>query len=114
DKSMEVDSREFAAAVDRCQTIAAEKSRAVKLSLKKNSLTVSASSPENGTASEELEVDYKGAAMEIGFNAKYLLDIAQQVTGGKARFALADAASPTIIRDADDDAALYVLMPMRV
>jgi len=114
DKTMEVDSREFAAAVDRCQTIAAEKSRAVKLSLKKNSLTVSASSPENGTASEELEVDYKGGAIEIGFNAKYLLDIAKQVTGGKARFALADAASPTIIRDADDDAALYVLMPMRV
>jgi DNA polymerase-3 subunit beta len=114
DKTMEVDSREFAAAVDRCQTIAAEKSRAVKLSLRKNSLTVSASSPENGTASEELEVDYKGSPMEIGFNAKYLLDIAQQVSGGRARFALADAASPTIIRDADDDAALYVLMPMRV
>jgi DNA polymerase-3 subunit beta len=114
DKMMEVDSRDFEAAVDRCATIAAEKSRAVKLSLKKNSLTVSASSPENGTASEELEVDYKGGAMEIGFNAKYLLDIAQQVKSGRARFALADAASPTIIRDADDDAALYVLMPMRV
>ncbi len=114
DKTMEVDCKEFSAAVDRCATIAAEKSRAVKLSLKKNSLTISASSPENGTASEELEVDYKGAAMEIGFNAKYLLDIAGQMTGGKARFSLADAASPTIIRDADDDAALYVLMPMRV
>jgi DNA polymerase-3 subunit beta len=114
DKMMEVDSRDFEAAVDRCQTIAAEKSRAVKLSLKKNSLTVSASSPENGTASEELEVDYKGGAIEIGFNARYLLDIAQQVKSGRARFALADAASPTIIRDADDDAALYVLMPMRV
>jgi DNA polymerase-3 subunit beta len=114
DKTMEVDCKEFQAAVDRCATIAAEKSRAVKLSLKKNSLTISASSPENGTASEELEVDYKGGAMEIGFNAKYLLDIAGQMTGGKARFTLADAASPTIIRDADDDAALYVLMPMRV
>ena len=68
----------------------------------------------NGTASEELEVDYKGGPIEIGFNAKYLLDIAGQVNGGRARFALADAASPTIIRDADDDAALYVLMPMRV
>ena len=86
----------------------------MKLSLKKNSLTVSASSPENGTASEELEVDYKGGPIEIGFNARYLLDIAGQVKSGRARFALADAASPTIIRDADDDAALYVLMPMRV
>ena len=114
DKMMEVDCKEFAAAVDRCATIAAEKSRAVKLSLKKNSLTVSASSPENGTASEELEVDYKGGAMEIGFNARYLMDICQQVAEGRARFALADAASPTIIRDAEDDAALYVLMPMRV
>ena len=114
DKAMELDCKEFAAAVDRCSTIAAEKSRAVKLSLKKNSLTVSASSPENGTANEELEVDYKGGAMEIGFNARYLMDICGQMAGGKARFMLADAASPTIIRDADDDAALYVLMPMRV
>lgn len=114
DKMMEVDCKEFAAAVDRCATIAAEKSRAVKLSLKKNSLTVSASSPENGTASEELEVDYKGGALEIGFNARYLMDICQQVTEGRARFALADAASPTIIRDAENDQALYVLMPMRV
>jgi len=52
--------------------------------------------------------------VEIGFNSRYLLDITQQIEGGTARFDLADASSPTIVRDAADGSALYVLMPMRV
>ncbi len=52
--------------------------------------------------------------MEIGFNSRYLLDIAEQIEGEGARFAMADAASPTVVRDSADDSALYVLMPMRV
>ena len=62
--------------MDRVSTIATEKSRAVKLSLKKGNMVLSASSPENGSASEELEIEYAGQPMEIGFNARYLLDIA--------------------------------------
>jgi DNA polymerase III subunit beta len=114
DKSMAVDRRMFAEAVDRVSTIASEKSRAVKLSLKKNSMILSASSPENGSASEELEVAYAGTPIEIGFNARYLLDITAQLQGSEAEFKLADAASPTLLGDAADSSALYVLMPMRV
>jgi len=114
DKVMEVTKREFADAVDRVSTISSEKSRAVKLSLKAGSLTLSASSPESGSASEELEVKYGGAGIEIGFNSRYLLDITQQIEGEGAQFALADAASPTLVRDVADASALYVLMPMRV
>jgi len=114
DKSMTVDRRMFAEAVDRVSTIASEKSRAVKLSLKKNSMVLSASSPENGSASEELEVGYGGSPIEIGFNARYLLDITGQLQGTEAEFKLADAASPTLLGDAADSTALYVLMPMRV
>lgn len=77
-------------------------------------LTLSASSTENGTATEELEALYDKDPIEIGFNARYLLDIAQQIEGDRAQFAMADAASPTIVRDAADASALYVLMPMRV
>jgi len=65
-------------------------------------------------ATEEIEVKYEQEAIEIGFNARYLLDIAQQIEGDTAQFSMADAASPTIIRDIDDQSALYVLMPMRV
>ena len=114
DKVMEVDAKLFAAAVDRVATISTEKSRAVKLSLNRGTLTLSATSPEAGSATEELEVNYQEGPLEIGFNSRYLLDITQQIEGEGARFTLADAASPTIIRDVADATALYVLMPMRV
>ena len=114
DKIMEVDRRLFAEAVDRVSAISSEKSRAVKLSLEKGALTLSASSPESGSATEEIEVDYDDEALEIGFNSRYLLDIASQIESEGAQFAMADGASPTIVREVGDDSALYVLMPMRV
>ncbi len=114
DKVMEVDAKLFAAAVDRVATISTEKSRAVKLALARGVMTLSATSPEAGSATEELEVSYQEGPLEIGFNSRYLLDITQQIEGEGARFTLADAASPTIIRDVADSTALYVLMPMRV
>ena len=79
-----------------------------------SSLVLSATSPEAGSATEEIEVTYGGDALEIGFNSKYLLDIAQQIESESAQFVLADAASPTIVQDVEDASALYVLMPMRV
>jgi len=114
DKVMDANTRAFAAAVDRVATISTEKSRAVKLSLTPGHLTLSANSPEAGSATEEIEVSYDGSLLDIGFNARYLLDILQQVESEGARFTLADAAAPAIIQDAADPRALYVLMPMRV
>jgi DNA polymerase-3 subunit beta len=114
DKILEVDRKSFTAAVDRVSTISTEKSRSVKLGLKSGNLTLSANSPDAGSATEELEVSYSADDMEIGFNSRYLLDIAQQIEGESAQFALADAGSPTVIRDGADASALYVLMPMRV
>ena len=114
DKILEVDCKEFAEAVDRVSTISTEKSRAVKLTIERGSLMLSATSPENGTATEELEVRYSASPLEIGFNSRYLLDITEQIEGEGVRFAMADAASPTLVRDTADGSALYVLMPMRV
>ena len=114
DKILEVEGRSFAAAVDRVSTISTERSRAVKLRLDKGRLVISATSTESGSASEELEVTYDAPALEIGFNSRYLLDITSQLDGESARFALADAGSPTLVRDGSDESALYVLMPLRV
>lgn len=114
DKVLEVDAKIFAAAVDRVATISTEKSRAVKLSLSPGLLVLSATSPEAGSATEELEVKYSEDPLEIGFNSRYLLDITQQIEGDAARFMMADAASPTLVEDVADRSALYVLMPMRV
>lgn len=114
DKTMEIDRKLFAEAVDRVSAISTEKSRAVKLSLSNGSVVLSASSSDSGSATEELEVSYEGESMEIGFNSRYLLDITQQIEGDNAQMVLADAASPTILREVGDSSALYVLMPMRV
>ena len=84
------------------------------MSLSAGALVLSASSPESGSATEELEASYGGESLEIGFNSRYLLDITQQIEGDTAQFVMADAASPTIVREVDDAGALYVLMPMRV
>ena len=97
DKIMDVECRPFAEAVDRVSTISTEKSRAVKVELKDGTLTLSANSPDAGSASEEIGVTYSGGALEIGFNARYLLDITRQIEGETARFSMADAASPTAL-----------------
>src|SRR5258708_7265110 len=114
DKTLEIACKEFAEAVDRVATISTERSRAVKLAIEPGTLTVSATSPENGTAIEEIEARYQSSAIEIGFNSRYLLDIAEQIEGEYVNFIMSDAASPTLVRDSADSSALYVLMPMRV
>jgi DNA polymerase-3 subunit beta len=114
DKSLVLDSKEFAQAVDRVSTISADKTRAVKLSLAKDKLTLTVVNPDSGTATEELGATYNAGALEIGFNARYLLDITSQIEGKEVRFLLSDAGSPTLIEDKDDSSTLYVLMPMRV
>jgi DNA polymerase III subunit beta len=114
DKMLDVNARQFAAAVDRVATISSEKSRGIKVSLSNGQMVLSASAPEAGSASEELEVSYEGAPMETGFNARYLLDILMQIEGDGVRLLLADAAAPAVVQDVADSSALYVLMPMRV
>ena len=114
DKSMVVDCRTFANAVDRVSAISSEKSRAVKLAISQGNLVLSANSPENDSATEELLIGYESSDIEIGFNSRYLLDITQQIDGESATFMMADAASPTLVQDPEDTSALYVLMPMRV
>jgi DNA polymerase III subunit beta len=114
DKLLKIDPKSFMAGVDRVSTIASEKTRAVKMAVENDKITLSVTSPENGTASEEVSGDYGSEAMEIGFNAKYLMDILGQVEGDTVEVHLADAAAPTLIRENDKAAALYVLMPMRV
>jgi DNA polymerase III subunit beta len=114
DRIMQVDVSAFSAAVDRVSTVASEKSRAVKMGLKSGVLTLSASNTDASSATEELEVSYDGPEMEIGFNARYLLDIAGQVNSDLVEFVLADQGSPSLVRAPGDEASLFVLMPMRV
>ena len=114
DKRMEVDNAAFAQAVDRVSTLSSDKGRAVKLTISDGKLVLSVNNPDSGSATEELPVEYGFDPLEIGFNARYLLDISGQLESGTAEFQLADPGSPTMVRDVKDASALYVLMPMRV
>jgi DNA polymerase-3 subunit beta len=114
DKELTVDKKDFEAAVDRVSTVSSERGRAVKLSLSSGKLILSVTNPDSGSATEELEVEYDADPLDIGFNSRYLLDIAGQLDGEVAVLKLADPGSPTLIQDKDAKGALYVLMPMRV
>jgi DNA polymerase-3 subunit beta len=116
DKVLRVNQKDFSAAVARVSAISSERHRPVKLSLARDLLVISAASPEQGTASEELDADrikYDAGPLEIGFQARYLNDVTEQIEGD-VEFVFADGAAPTLVRDPSDLRAVYVLMPMRV
>jgi DNA polymerase-3 subunit beta len=111
---LKVDNRSFAAAVDRVSTVSAERSRSVRMAIAPGRLTLTVNNPEQGLATEDLEADYAGEEMDIGFNSRFLKDVSDQIEGAEAIFEMLDSASPTLVKDPGDPAALYVLMPLRV
>jgi DNA polymerase-3 subunit beta len=113
-KRLEVDAAEFAKAVDRVATVSSERSRAVKMAIEDDRLVLSVNAPDSGAADEELSVAYADERLEIGFNAKYLLEIAGQVDRENAVFLFNSAGDPTLMREGNDESAVYVVMPMRV
>jgi DNA polymerase-3 subunit beta len=113
-KRLEVDASEFSKAVDRVATVSSERSRAVKLALEDDKLVLSVNAPDSGAAEEELIVAYNDERLEIGFNAKYLLEIASQVDRENAVFMFNTSGDPTLMREGSDTSAVYVVMPMRV
>lgn len=113
-RRLEVDAAEFAKAVDRVATVSSERSRAVKLTLEEDRLILSVNAPDSGAAEEELAVAYDSERLEIGFNAKYLLEIAGQVDRENAVFLFNGSGDPTLMREGNDMSATYVVMPMRV
>jgi len=114
DRILKLDNKDFAKAVDRVSTVSADKTRSVKMVLESDRLKLMVNNPEAGSALEELSVDFDAEGLEIGFNAKYLIDVSHQIDGETVTFKFADPSSPTIIYDEEDTDALYVLMPLRV
>lgn len=113
DKNLEISVKELSSAVDRVSVVA-ERTRAIKMLTGASKVTIVTSSPDLGSAQEELEAKYDGDAVEIGYNFRYLLDILNEVKGDSVRISFADASSPSVIHDVTDSSAIYVLMPMRV
>ncbi len=113
-RKLEVDAADFARAVDRVATVSSERSRAVKMQIEDDKLVLSVNAPDAGNAEEELVVAYSDEPLEIGFNAKYLLEIANQVDRENAVFLFNSSSDPTLMREGGDMSAVYVVMPMRV
>src|SRR4029078_9736002 len=95
-------------------TVSSERGRAVKLALSGGKLILTVTNPDSGSATEELEVEYDAEALDIGFNSRYLLDIAAQIEGEVAVLKLADPGSPTLVQDKDAKGAPYVLIAMEL
>jgi len=101
-------------ALRRVSLLSSERSRAVTLELSDGKLTITSSNPDLGDAREELDLDYAGDTLSIGFNSKYLID-ALGVSGAKeVRFGLQDDLSPAQLVPTDDEDTLAVVMPMRI
>lgn len=113
-KKLRVNTDLFAKAVDRVATLSNEKSRAIKLDIRPGQMILSATSADSGSAVEELDVEYQENEMAVGFNAKYVLDVAQQMRGKEIQLDFSEPSAPTILREIQDGKSLYVLMPMKV
>jgi len=111
---VEVEAPAWGAAGDLVAAVSSGTCRAVELAVDNGRLTLAVNSPDSGSATEESTVGYESDPLEIGFNARYLLDITSQLQSDDARFLFSEPGAPTLIRDPEDSAALYVLMPMRV
>jgi DNA polymerase-3 subunit beta len=114
DKDLNVNCLLFSQAVSRVSTISSERGRAIKLTINDGKVTFTVTNPDSGLATEEIEAKYDDDSIDIGFNSRYLLDIAERIDGENVNFKLSDPGSPTLIQDNAQQNALYVLMPMRV
>ncbi len=113
-KTMAADTKTLTHAVDLVSTISSEKTRGIKFLVQSGQLTLSAQSPDAGTAKEELDVEYGSDEISIGFNSRYVLEMMSQLTSDAVQFVFNDSNSPALVSDPEDSSALYVIMPMRV
>lgn len=113
-KEVVANRQELRQALGRVAILANEKHHGVRLQLASGVLQLTANNPEQEEAAEEVVVDYQGESLEIGFNAAYLLDILTILKGDSAKVTFADANSSVLIEDAEKDASIYVVMPMRL
>jgi DNA polymerase-3 subunit beta len=114
ERTVKMDRAAFHSALKRVSLLAHEKSRGVKLSLQPSVLTISSSNPDMGEAREEIDVDYSGDPMDIGFNSKYLLDCMNVTPAETLELHFKDRLSPGILKGVGSQNHTYVVMPMRI
>lgn len=102
-------------ALRRVSILSSERYKGIKLEVKEGRLAISANNPDLGEAVEEIDVEYSGKPLSVGFNARYLLDVLGVLgDGGEVELSFKDALSPSLLRKGGDEGYLYVVMPMRL
>ncbi|MDP3111896.1 MAG: DNA polymerase III subunit beta [Thermodesulfovibrionales bacterium] len=114
EKKIVINKEDFVKALRRVSVMSREKSNAIKADFADGSLAVSASNPDLGEARDEVKIEYKGEPLSLGFNAKYLLDALNAMSGDRIVFELQDPLSPTLLKEEGNDNYKCVIMPMRV
>jgi DNA polymerase-3 subunit beta len=114
DKIIIADKADLKQAFSLTAILSNEKFKGVRLSLGASEVVITANNPEQEEAEEVVDVEYGGDDLEIGFNVAYLIDVLNALNSDRVKFVLSDANSSAVIEDASDDAALYVIMPMRL
>jgi DNA polymerase-3 subunit beta len=114
DKIVVADRELLRQALMRTSILSNEKYRGIRLKLDKNIIKIQAHNPEQEEADEELEVDYQGDVLEIGFNVTYLLDVLANVRSDNIEMTLSDSNSSCLMREPGTEQFRYVVMPMRL
>jgi DNA polymerase-3 subunit beta len=114
DKKILVAREAFLESLRRVSIIASDKTWGIRFSLEKGKLSIEADNPDLGNAKETIDVDYKGAALQIGFNARYFIDLLGEMTGKDVSIELGGDLDPALIKPCDGTDYLGVIMPMRL
>lgn len=101
-------------ALNRAAILSNEKYRGIRLEVKDSGVVIQAHNPDQEEAQEELEVQYSGDDIEIGFNVNYLLDALAAIESAEVRLALTDSNSSCLLKDITREESCYVVMPMRL
>tara|TARA_B100000029_G_C17544756_1_gene948044 strand:+ start:630 stop:1745 length:1116 start_codon:yes stop_codon:yes gene_type:complete len=101
-------------AVDRVSTIANEKSPSIKFKILKNLINLSTINTENSSATEDIQANYDGEELEIGFNSRYIMDILENLEEEEIKLSFSDNSTPMLVQEKTNSDNLFVLMPMRV
>lgn len=114
DKIVAVQREPFGRTARRVAIMSRERSNAIKMDVAPDVITITSSNPDLGEAKDEIGVDYKGEAVSLGFNARYLIDILDAMTSERVIMELQAPLSPVLIREEQDQGYRCVVMPMRI
>ncbi len=113
-KTLTVSSSDFINSVERVASVSIDRKEGVKLELSRNKLKLSVNSTNSGDGNEVVEAKYDGEDLAIGFNSKYLIDIASEIQDKNLMFSLKNSTSPVLVFDNSDKNSFYVIMPMKI